>query len=152
MTADDDLNFVLDEIERQAQLDPLYFLCQHPDLREVAEAIKEVQLPSCQRQTYLQVPLEFDDRLSFCLAPVNTRDNTVMLALLEYATVYSRGHPVPCRLDIPERAPLFLHELKALETAYQVHRSVCILLCKALCTRLHHCGCGCRSAWDKINS
>lgn len=54
------------------------------------------------------------------MAPVNVRSRPVMRAVVEYATVYSRGYQVPCRVQIPASPPLFLRELKTLEIAYQV--------------------------------
>ena len=43
-----------------------------------------------------------------------------MAALREFASVYSKGHVVPCRLVLPEEQPIFLQQLKSLETAYEV--------------------------------
>ena len=71
-----------------------------------------------------------------------------MAALREYASVYSKGHVVPCRLDLPEEPPLFLRQLKSLETAYEVTP----LLFHAannlpVLSRLLHCGCGSPIVW-----
>lgn len=58
----------------------------------------------------------------FCMAPMDIRDSDILNALVEYAKVYSRGYPVPCRLEIPDSAMLFLNQLSKLESAYQVRQ------------------------------
>lgn len=46
-----------------------------------------------------------------------------MVKVLEYATLYSRGLPVACRATLPERTPLFIDDLRPLETLYQVNHT-----------------------------
>lgn len=66
------------------------------------------------------MPLSLQDQYYFCIAPVDTSNPELTAKVLEYATLYSRGLPVACRVTLPERTPLFIDDLRPLETLYQV--------------------------------
>ena len=60
------------------------------------------------------------ERLSFCMAPVNLRDPRIAAAMLQFATRYADKQPVELRVDVQQSLPRTPQELQQMETVHQV--------------------------------
>eukprot|EP00803_Ostreobium_quekettii_P007030 evm.model.scf_827.5 EVM.evm.TU.scf_827.5 scf_827:49902-60555(+) len=104
----EDLSTLLWRLSEEAKLDGLYFLCKNEGMMQIAKMLQGIP------------QLSLRDRYTFCMAPANTRDPRVMASIKEFATVYSRGYPVPCRVFVSEDMPSTEEQLRHLETSHQI--------------------------------
>eukprot|EP00210_Caulerpa_lentillifera_P006071 g5800.t1 len=102
-----DLLVPLRAIKENSLIDGNYFPTRSSDPIEIVELLQEV-------------PLSFRDRYIFSIAPVETSNPELMTRILEYATLYSKGTPVACRVTLPKQTPMYIDDLKPLETLYQI--------------------------------
>eukprot|EP00899_Mesostigma_viride_P021896 jgi/Mesvir1/29708/Mv00941-RA.1 len=107
------LTFVeaLEEFCELARLSPLYFLQDSSEMLEIAKLIGHL-------------PLSIDERLKFCMCPVELDDPLCVSALVKFAGTYAASKPTPCprMFESPAamRAPKSQRELLALESIHKV--------------------------------
>lgn len=99
---------LLDRFAETCQVDGSFFLCKNDHLKKVASVIDKVQ------------DLSLEDKLSFILAPVNSRDAKVVGALLSFALAYSRKLPVHLAMGAPTESARSVLQLMDLEARHQV--------------------------------
>ncbi|KAK6928202.1 Helicase, C-terminal [Dillenia turbinata] len=99
---------LLDKFGENCRLDGSYFLCQHQNIKRVANMLEKVQ------------GLSLEDRYNFCFAPVNIRDPKAMYHLLRFASSYSQNLPVGIAMGMPKGSASNDAELLDLETKHQV--------------------------------
>ncbi|KAI8473274.1 MAG: P-loop containing nucleoside triphosphate hydrolase protein [Monoraphidium minutum] len=103
------LEQLLRRFEAEAKLDGTYFLCNQEGLMQIAKLIKGV--PS----------LSLQDRFTFCMAPVSSRDELVKGAVQEFAHWYAAGSPViidPSRM--PKGPPKGEDDIAYMESLHRV--------------------------------
>ncbi|PKA50721.1 hypothetical protein AXF42_Ash017600 [Apostasia shenzhenica] len=99
---------LLDKFRDNCRLDGSYFLCQHDNVKKVANMLEKVK------------GLSLEERFNFCFAPVNIRDPKAMFHLLRFAEHYSQNRPVGIAMGIPKGSARNDGELLDLETKHQV--------------------------------
>ena len=99
---------LLDKFRDNCRLDGSYFLCQHDNIRKVANMLEKVQ------------GLSLEERFNFCFAPVNIRDPKAMFHLLKFASQYSEKRPVGIAMGMPKGSAKNDVELLDLESKHQV--------------------------------
>ncbi|KAL0912516.1 hypothetical protein M5K25_018494 [Dendrobium thyrsiflorum] len=99
---------LLDKFRDTCRLDGSYFLCQHENVKKVANMLEKVQ------------DLSLEERYNFCFAPVNIRDPKAMYHLLRFAQHYSQDRPVGIAMGLPKCSARNDAELLDLETKHQV--------------------------------
>lgn len=104
------LNFpqLLDRFSANCRLDGWYFLCQHLQIKRVANMLERIQ------------GLSLQDRFNFCFAPVNIRDPKAMYHLMRFASSYAQAHPVNIAMGVPRFSARNDAELLDLESKHQV--------------------------------
>ncbi|KAK8935017.1 hypothetical protein KSP39_PZI015133 [Platanthera zijinensis] len=99
---------LLDMFRETCRLDGDYFLCQHENVKRVANMLEKVK------------GLSLQERYNFCFAPVNVRDQKAMYHLLRFAGHYSQHRPVGLAMGVPRGSATNDKELLDLETKHQV--------------------------------
>lgn len=99
---------LLDKFRDTCRLDGSYFLCQHENVKKVANMLEKVK------------DLSLEERYNFCFAPVNVRDPKAMYHLLRFAQHYSQDRPVGIAMGLPKCSARNDAELLDLETKHQV--------------------------------
>ncbi|KAK8947571.1 hypothetical protein KSP40_PGU016523 [Platanthera guangdongensis] len=99
---------LLDMFRETCRLDGDYFLCQHENVKRVANMLEKVK------------DLSLQERYNFCFAPVNVRDQKAMYHLLRFAGHYSQHRPVGLAMGLPRGSATNDKELLDLETKHQV--------------------------------
>jgi len=82
-------------------------MCSFESQKEIANLIQNV-------------PLGFNERFTFCQAPVSTDSPLAMSIMLQYTLQHANGSRVPIMVMIPEGTPRTLHQLKDLEDKYKI--------------------------------
>lgn len=99
---------LLDKFRENCRLDGSYFLCQHDNVRKVANMLEKVQ------------GLSLEERFNFVFAPVNIRDPKAMFHLLNFAMQYCEKRPVGIAMGMPKGSAKNDEELLDLESKHQV--------------------------------
>ncbi|MCO5551433.1 hypothetical protein L7F22_004936 [Adiantum nelumboides] len=99
---------LLDSFSQKCQVDGSFFLCSCEHLKKVASVIDKVK------------DLTLEDKMSFILAPVNSRDAKVVGALLSFALAYSKRIPVHLSMGVPIGTARSVLQLMDLEARHQV--------------------------------
>ncbi|KAI5062575.1 hypothetical protein GOP47_0023114 [Adiantum capillus-veneris] len=99
---------LLDHFAVTCRVDGSFFLCSCDHLKRVASVIDKVS------------DLTLEDKISFILAPVNSRDAKVVGALLSFALAYSKRAPVHLAMGTPTGATRSVLQLMDLEARHQV--------------------------------
>lgn len=99
---------LLDRFAETCQVDGSFFLCRNDNLKKVASIIDKVQ------------GLTMEDKMSFILSPVNSRDPKVIGALLSFALAYSKKLPVHLAMVAPMGSARSVLQLMDLEARHQV--------------------------------
>ncbi|KIY97267.1 ATP-dependent RNA helicase SUPV3L1 [Monoraphidium neglectum] len=107
---DQSIEQLLKSFETQAKLDGTYFFCNQESLTQIAKLIQGV--PN----------LSLQDRFTFLMAPVSSRDELVKAAVQEFAHWYAAGSPVvidPNRM--PKAPPKNEEEMAFMEALHRVN-------------------------------
>jgi ATP-dependent RNA helicase SUPV3L1/SUV3 len=101
-------NNLLNKLCDTCRIDDTYFICQHDNMKKVADMLEGVH------------GLSLKSRYGFCLAPVNTRNSEAMDHLLRFANNYSESHYVTMGLEMPSGYATNDTQFLDLETKHQV--------------------------------
>jgi len=85
----------------------LYHLCDLEEVIEVAKCIDDV-------------PLEFEERYQWCMAPVNVDNSLVRRQFIRFARKFANDNSVPLGLRLPASIPTNHAELLELESRFLV--------------------------------
>lgn len=99
---------LLDSFADTCQIEGSYFLCRNDNLKKIASVIDKVK------------GLTLEEKISFILAPVNSRDSKVVGALLSFALAYSKRLPVHLAMATPTGSARSVLQLMDLEARHQV--------------------------------
>lgn len=99
---------LLDSFAETCKIEGSFFLCRNDNLKKVASVIDKVK------------DLTLEDKMSFILAPVNSRDPKVVGALLSFALAYSKKLPVHLAMVTPTGSARSVLQLMDLEARHQV--------------------------------
>lgn len=99
---------LLEKFGDSCRMDGSYFLCNHTNIKKVANMLERVQ------------GISLEDRFNFCFAPVNIRDPKAMYHLLRYASSFAKNLPVGIAMGMPRCSARNDTELLDLETKHQV--------------------------------
>ncbi|KAH7434613.1 hypothetical protein KP509_06G026000 [Ceratopteris richardii] len=99
---------LFDRFAESCRVDGSFFLCNHENLKQIAGVIDKVK------------DLTLEDKMSFILAPVNSRNPKVVGALLSFALAYSRRLPVHLAMGAPTESARSVLQLMDLEARHHV--------------------------------
>jgi hypothetical protein len=99
---------ILERFFQDARVDPTRFhVCNTASILQIAKIIDEV-------------PMRFQTRWTYCMAPVNTDDQLSCVALKKYATWHHKNKRVNLALKTPTELPRTPDELADLESVHAV--------------------------------
>lgn len=78
---------------RHAKVDEGFFMCNHAETVRLADWLYQIR------------GLSLAEQFGFMVVPVNTRDEPVMDALVDFATQYAQSGPVTLRMDVDVTVP-----------------------------------------------
>jgi len=78
---------------RHAKVDEGFFMCNHAETVRLADWLYQIQ------------GLSLSEQFGFMVVPVNTRDEPVMDALVDFATQYAQSGPVTLRMEVDAIVP-----------------------------------------------
>nr|CCA20210.1 ATPdependent RNA helicase SUPV3L1 putative [Albugo laibachii Nc14] len=102
-----DLAELVDKYVMLARLDGEYFMCNHADLKESADLLKDI-------------PLVLSDRFTFCMAPLNTRNMLARRIFQDYASAHAKLDRVKLDIYLPRYAPRTSEALRDVEIKAQI--------------------------------
>jgi ATP-dependent RNA helicase SUPV3L1/SUV3 len=105
---DQPLPIVLDALYKMLKTERKYFICNNDRQLTVAEMLEQVRR------------LSLSDKLIFTQAPVKIQSPTAMKILKDYAMHHSKNEIVPLIVQVPNRPPVTLDELRYIETGYKL--------------------------------
>lgn len=101
-------SMLLDRFAETCQIEGAFFLCRNDNLKKIASIIEKVK------------DLTLEDKMTFILAPANSRNAKVVGALLSFALAYSKKIPVHLAIVSPTGSATSVMQLMDLETRHHV--------------------------------
>jgi hypothetical protein len=84
---------VFEAFMRHAKVDEGFFMCNHAESVRLAGWLSQIQ------------GMSLAEQFGFMVVPVNTRDEPVMDALVDFATQYAQSGPVKLRMEVDVTVP-----------------------------------------------
>jgi ATP-dependent RNA helicase SUPV3L1/SUV3 len=112
---DQKLSIILDSFYKLTETDNKYFMCNIESQRDIANLLHDIK------------DLTFHERMLFLNAPIDTADPNSMRVAKIYARTHAKGVSVPLIVELPEKYPQNIEQLREVESIYKILDVYCWL-------------------------